>query len=380
MNFFFSRPAALAVIGLAVSLLLPSCAVQEEGANLSVNSASASAARKPGEEAVPSTWSERMAAAREEREKAREAAEKAREQALAEKRKEEEAAARLAAAEAKKAEAARIREEAAAARLAAAEAKRAEAEQQALAEREAREREERRAAAEQAREERLAERRRAVEERREARLAATRLAEEARQARRAEREQEVAAVAVADREGGRGLFSRILISAPTHHPYSSPGHHVHVDQALLPTLGPSNSRIEISISEQRLRVYRTGGGSQDLVIETQVSTGKPGHATPRGSYRISEKQVYKRSTLYGSWHAASGAQVGGSNRVSQRPRGAVRFVGAEMPYWLRINGGIGIHVGFVPDGPASHGCIRVPESVQPLIFSKVGIGTPVVVR
>jgi lipoprotein-anchoring transpeptidase ErfK/SrfK len=50
-----------------------------------------------------------------------------------------------------------------------------------------------------------------------------------------------------------------------------------------------------------------------------------------------------------------------------------------MPYWMRINGGIGLHVGFVPDQPASHGCIRVPASIQPLIFSKVGVGTPVTV-
>jgi lipoprotein-anchoring transpeptidase ErfK/SrfK len=61
------------------------------------------------------------------------------------------------------------------------------------------------------------------------------------------------------------------------------------------------------------------------------------------------------------------------------PGGSATFVGAEMPYWMRITGGVGMHIGYVPNYPASHGCIRVPSGVQPLIFSKVGVGTPVVI-
>ena len=49
-----------------------------------------------------------------------------------------------------------------------------------------------------------------------------------------------------------------------------------------------------------------------------------------------------------------------------------------MPYWLRITSyGVGMHEGYVPSHPASHGCIRVPRNVQHLIYSKVGVGTPV---
>ena len=87
----------------------------------------------------------------------------------------------------------------------------------------------------------------------------------------------------------------------------------------------------------------------------------------------------EQSTLYGTWVDGGGNAVGGSSEVGRRPSGASRFVGADMPYWMRINGGIGLHVGIVPDQPASHGCIRVPASVQPLIYSKVDVGTPVTV-
>ena len=50
-----------------------------------------------------------------------------------------------------------------------------------------------------------------------------------------------------------------------------------------------------------------------------------------------------------------------------------------MPYWMRVTGGIGMHIGEVPGYPASHGCIRVPETIQPIIFSKVQVGTPVTI-
>jgi lipoprotein-anchoring transpeptidase ErfK/SrfK len=49
-----------------------------------------------------------------------------------------------------------------------------------------------------------------------------------------------------------------------------------------------------------------------------------------------------------------------------------------MPYWMRVTWfGIGMHIGYVPDHAASHGCIRVPAHIQPTIYEKVRVGTPV---
>jgi len=221
--------------------------------------------------------------------------------------------------------------------------------------------------------ERLAERREERQERREAWLAAKRKAEQEREERRAaSREVE----AVAERSGGGGFFSRLAISTPGK--YESDGHAVKVDQRLLGAVNSSNSRIEIDLSEQRARVYRRGSDSP--VIETQISSGKPGYSTPTGTYHIREKLVHKRSTLYGRWVDSSGATVRSDGDSRYRPAGGSRFIGAEMPYWMRVTGGIGMHIGYVADYPASHGCIRVPEAVQPLIYSKVGVGTPVTIR
>jgi len=225
-----------------------------------------------------------------------------------------------------------------------------------------------------ARAEALLAREREKEAEKAAKLAAKAKADADRAARDANREIEL----LASRGQAAGFFSMFL-SGSSARQYKSEGHDIFVNHALLPALDPSNARIEVDLSDQRARVYREQAGHKVLVIETQISSGKSGHATPTGSFRIGEKLEQKQSTLYGTWLDGGGNPVGGSSEVSRRPSGASRFVGADMPYWMRINGGIGLHVGIVPDEPASHGCIRVPASIQPLIFSKVEVGTPVTV-
>jgi hypothetical protein len=209
----------------------------------------------------------------------------------------------------------------------------------------------------------------------QAKLAAKAKADADRAARDGERE--FATLASLGQSGG--AFFSMLSFGKSARQYKSEGHEIFVNHALLPALDPSNAKIEVDLSDQRARVYREQGGHKVLVIETQISSGKSGHATPTGSFKIGEKVEQKQSTLYGTWVDGGGNAVGGSSEVGRRPSGASRFVGADMPYWMRINGGIGLHVGIVPDQPASHGCIRVPASVQPLIYSKVDVGTPVTV-
>lgn len=271
------------------------------------------------------------------------------------------------------------KEAAAKAKLAAAKAKE-EAARKAAEQSEAKERAEKLALARKkeaeskARTEELLSREKEREAAKAAKLAAKAKADADRQAREASREIE----ALATRESGGGFFSRLSIGTSARQ-YKSEGHEIYVNHALLPALNAGNSKIEVDLSEQRARVYRVNGPQKLLVIETQISSGKSGHNTPTGTYRIGEKLVQKQSSLYGTWVDGSGNAVGGSSEAGYRPAGGSHFVGADMPYWMRINGGIGMHIGIVPDYPASHGCIRVPASVQPLIYSKVGVGTPVVI-
>lgn len=112
-----------------------------------------------------------------------------------------------------------------------------------------------------------------------------------------------------------------------------------------------------------------------------VATGKEGHATPAGEFKILEKVADKRSTLYG-WIVDADGNVVNSDadtRKHKAPPGG-EFVHAPMPYWMRLTwSGIGMHAGHIPrpGEPASHGCIRLPEKFAPLLFDVVKIGTPV---
>jgi N-acetylmuramoyl-L-alanine amidase len=52
-----------------------------------------------------------------------------------------------------------------------------------------------------------------------------------------------------------------------------------------------------------------------------------------------------------------------------------------LSYALYFHRGLAIH-GFpsVPDGPASHGCIRIPVEDAPFVFEAAPLGTPVLIR
>jgi len=154
------------------------------------------------------------------------------------------------------------------------------------------------------------------------------------------------------------------------------GHYLFVDKERLETVTPGETKIDIDLSKQRAKIL---DGAGNIVIETQISTGTSNHRTPTGSFTILEKIVDKRSNRYGKWvNASSGATITSDGDSYKKPSGNAKFVGTQMPYWMRVTWfGIGMHIGYVPDYAASHGCIRVPAHIQPTIYSKVRVGTPV---
>lgn len=132
--------------------------------------------------------------------------------------------------------------------------------------------------------------------------------------------------------------------------------------------------INISLSEQCIRYYKGG----QLVGVSPISSGREGHSTPAGSYRIIEKDRNHRSSLYGAFCDSSGYIVVPDVDVrSDRPPPGTHFVGAEMPCFMRITGAAGMHEGYLPGYPASHGCIRLPGNMAEIFFRETPHGTPV---
>jgi len=132
--------------------------------------------------------------------------------------------------------------------------------------------------------------------------------------------------------------------------------------------------IEINLTTQKARFFKGG----QLVGEAPVSTGREGYSTPAGNFRVIQKSQHHRSNLYGNYVDAAGNIVVANVGVRQdaKPSGA-KFQGAEMPYFMRIHGAVGLHAGFLPGFADSHGCIRLPEKMAAIYFAHAEHGTPV---
>ena len=147
-----------------------------------------------------------------------------------------------------------------------------------------------------------------------------------------------------------------------------------INKTLEGAVSPDNSHVVISISKQR--AYLMTG--DQVYIDSPISSGKSGHATPTGSFHVQEKDPDHHSSVYGNFVDRSGriVRAGVSSVIDSAPSGT-RFAGAPMKWFCRINEGVGMHVGILPGYPASHGCVRLPSDIAPLIYQKVRVGTRV---
>jgi lipoprotein-anchoring transpeptidase ErfK/SrfK len=132
--------------------------------------------------------------------------------------------------------------------------------------------------------------------------------------------------------------------------------------------------VKIYLKEQRAYFYK----ADVLVGESQVSAGREGHNTPVGNYKVMQKDKDHASSLYGDYVDAAGNVVQKDVELGKDPKPAgALFRGAPMPYFMRITGGVGMHEGYLPGYPASHGCIRMPGKMAEIFFNNVELGTPV---
>lgn len=132
--------------------------------------------------------------------------------------------------------------------------------------------------------------------------------------------------------------------------------------------------IEIRLGEQKAYFYK----GEKLVGMSPVSTGREGYNTPGGRFRVIQKNPDHVSNLYGNYVDETGKVVMANVGVHRDPKPpGTHFEGASMPYFLRINGAVGLHGGYLPGYPASHGCIRLPMNMAEIYFSNAHAGMPV---
>jgi lipoprotein-anchoring transpeptidase ErfK/SrfK len=131
--------------------------------------------------------------------------------------------------------------------------------------------------------------------------------------------------------------------------------------------------IEIDLTAQKAFLLQDG----KIVYDAPISSGRPGHRTPTGNFQVLEKDENHLSSLYGKILDADGKTVVRDADVDMPvPKGG-KFVQAPMKHFLRFDGPNGMHSGYLPGYPASHGCVRMPELKAELFFGIAEVGTPV---
>ena len=112
---------------------------------------------------------------------------------------------------------------------------------------------------------------------------------------------------------------------------------------------PGPHLLIVSIKSQRVTLYSNGKPA----ATSPVSSGTPQNPTPHGVFSIIQRNRHHRSNIYS---------------------------GAPMPYMQRLTwSGIALHQGVLPGRPASHGCIRLPESFANFLWNTTKMNTRVIV-
>ncbi|WP_395747128.1 L,D-transpeptidase [Prosthecobacter sp.] len=139
------------------------------------------------------------------------------------------------------------------------------------------------------------------------------------------------------------------------------------------------TRIVANVDVQRATLY----SGNDVVGWTYFASGIPSFPTPTGDFKILEKVKDKVSNLYGKGFDKSGKLVNSDFKQGRDllPEGG-HFEPAKMTYFMRLTGdGVGMHIGPIPKPGrrASHGCVRLPSKMAPILFEHTSVGTPVTV-
>jgi hypothetical protein len=115
---------------------------------------------------------------------------------------------------------------------------------------------------------------------------------------------------------------------------------------------PSSQGVSIRVDTGKKRAWLYSDG--ELALTSAICSGKAGHETPTGSFRVVSKHRDWVSTIY---HV-------------------------PMPYFIRLNadgGRVGLHSGAIALEPASRGCIRLPRKMAEAFFARAPVGARVVV-
>jgi len=137
----------------------------------------------------------------------------------------------------------------------------------------------------------------------------------------------------------------------------------------------SETNVIINLSDQRVLLVEHGR----ITLVSPIASGKPGWSTPTGNFTIFNKDLDHQSRSFGLVVDAYGRVVNSNATPSSHIPKGCHYQPAPMPYFMKFSPAVGMHAGYLPGYPASHGCVRMPADLAALYFERVHVGTPVTV-
>jgi lipoprotein-anchoring transpeptidase ErfK/SrfK len=110
-------------------------------------------------------------------------------------------------------------------------------------------------------------------------------------------------------------------------------------------------RLDLLLGSQTFNYYE----DDQLLWSGKISSGAAEHPTPVGSFRVQAKNRHKRSGSYTNYFDLA----------------------TPMPYALQFLGPYWVHEGYVPNEPASHGCVRLRYEDAKFVYARIRVGDPV---
>jgi lipoprotein-anchoring transpeptidase ErfK/SrfK len=137
----------------------------------------------------------------------------------------------------------------------------------------------------------------------------------------------------------------------------------------------ADKEIVINLTQQAAYLLQ----DHQVVLESPISSGRNGRCTPTGRFHVIAKDASHESGSFGLITDAYGRVVNPNATPASYVPSGCRYVPAPMPYFIEFAPKVGMHAGYLPGVPASHGCVRMPRDLAAQFFATVPVGTPVYV-
>ena len=138
-------------------------------------------------------------------------------------------------------------------------------------------------------------------------------------------------------------------------------------------LSAEQTAVLINLTEQTAYLLVNGR----VAFVSPVASGKEGWGTPTGSFRVLSKDLNHQSGNFGLISDSYGRIINPNATPGSYVPPGCHYLPAPMPYFMEFRKYVGMHAGYLPGYPASHGCVRMPRDLAAEFFARVQVGTPV---